>query len=224
MIGTVGRALWRRRGPLLVVAALGLYALLLPTAWMYANTGRYLTTVDGAPAAPVGIVFGAGAPAGKPSYMLVKRLDLGRRLYATGRVKVLLVSGDNSRKDYDEPTTMRDYLVAHGVPEDKIVLDYAGFDTWDSCVRAKKIFGVSRAILVTQDFHLPRAVTLCRIAGIQAWGVGDDSWRYDPSLTASLYVREVAAGVKAGYDAVFHPRPYFLGHRETGIQRALARG
>jgi vancomycin permeability regulator SanA len=81
-----------------------------------------------------------------------------------------------------------------------------------------------RAILVTQDFHLPRAVTLCRIAGIRAWEVGDDSWRYDPSLTASLYVREVAAGLKAAYDAAFDPRPYFLGHRETGIQRVLARG
>jgi vancomycin permeability regulator SanA len=116
---------------------------------------------------------------------------------------------------------MRDYLVGQGVARDRIVLDYAGFDTWDSCARAKQIFGVNRAILVTQDFHLPRAVTLCRTAGIDAWGVGDDGYRYAPNPTVSLYGRELPAALKAMYDLAARPRPYYLGPHEPGIQRAL---
>src|SRR5437879_4484257 len=109
---------------------------------------------------------------------------------------------------------MRDVLVAEGVPQARIVLDYAGFDTWDSCARAKRIFGVDRAIVVTQNFHLPRAMTLCRAAGIETWGVGDDSTRYAATDTVSLYVREIPAAIKATYTLAVHPRPYFLGPRE----------
>jgi vancomycin permeability regulator SanA len=116
---------------------------------------------------------------------------------------------------------MLDYLVGAGVPRDRIVLDYAGFDTWDSCVRAKRIFGVDRAILVTQRFHLPRALTLCRSAGIDAWGVGDDSRPYAPIATFVSYVRELPAGLKAVFDLVVRPDPHFLGPREPGVQIAL---
>ncbi|MCO6009072.1 YdcF family protein [Actinoallomurus purpureus] len=204
-----------------MLCALGAYALILPAAWMYTDTGRYRTSPERVPATTVGMIFGAGALNGRPSRMLVERLRLGADLYRRGKIQVLLVTGDNSRKDYDEPSVMRDFLVAQGVPRPRIVLDYAGFDTWDSCARAKRIFGVDRAILVTQDFHLPRAVTLCRAAGIDAWGVGDDSSRYNVTTTAYLYVREAPAAVKALYDLALHPRPYFLGPREPGIQRAL---
>lgn len=221
MIGQIGRTLWRCKWPLAVLCGLAAYAVLLPTAWMYAGSGRYRASAADVPPAPVGLVFGAGALNNQPSWMLKGRLDVATSLYRTGKVRALLVSGDNSRKDYDEPTVMRDYLTAHGVPVGKIVLDYAGFDTWDSCVRAHKIFGVGRAILVTQDFHLPRAVTLCRTAGIDAWGVADSSSRYPATTTDSLYLREVPAAMKAMYDVIAHPRPYFLGPRETGVQQAL---
>jgi vancomycin permeability regulator SanA len=212
---------WRCRAPLLVLCALGGYLLVLPFGWMYAGTARQRVSAATVPPSAVGIVFGAGAPQGHPSPMLAGRLALGARLYRAGKVQVLLVTGDNSRAHYNEPLVMRDYLVGVGVPRDKIVLDYAGFDTWDSCVRAKKIFGVDRAILITQRFHLPRALTLCRSAGIHAWGVGDDSRPYAPTATAVSYLRELPAGVKAAVDLALRPGPRFLGPREPGIQHAL---
>ena len=114
---------------------------------------------------------------------------------------------------------MRDYLAAHGVPRDKIVLDYAGFDTWDSCVRARRVFGVDRALLVSQGFHIRRALALCGAAGIEAYGIGVDE-RHD----ATWYyggAREIAGAVKAAFDAAFTPDPRFLGPRERGVRRAL---
>lgn len=220
-VGRLLRFLWRCKAPLFVLAGLGLYALLLPAGWMYVTSGRYWMNQARVPAEAVGIVFGAAAPNGQPSEMLAERLELGARLYREGKVKVLLVTGDNSRSHYNEPLVMRDFLVRQGIPRDRIVLDYAGFDTWDSCVRAKKIFGVDRAILVTQDFHLPRAITLCREVGIDAWGVGDDSGRYAPTATAYSYVRELPAGIKAMFDLAVRPGPRFLGPKEPGIRRAL---
>jgi vancomycin permeability regulator SanA len=212
---------WRCRAPLAVLGVLGGYALFLPAGWMYTESGRYRTDPAHAPNVTVGIVFGAGVLSGQPTPMLLERLKLGAELYRRGKVRVLLVTGDNSRKEYDEPSVMRDVLVAEGVPQTRIVEDYAGFSTWDSCARAKRIFGVDRAIVVTQNFHLPRALSLCRAAGIEAWGVGDDSTRYATGVTVSLYMREVPAALKATYEAALHPRPYYLGPREAGIRRAL---
>jgi vancomycin permeability regulator SanA len=204
-----------------VLCALGIYLLLLPFGWMYAGTAGRRVSEAAVPPTAVGIVFGAGAPQGSPSPMLAGRLDLAARLYHDGKVRVLLVTGDNSRSHYNEPLVMRDYLLDAGVPRDRIVLDYAGFDTWDSCVRAKKIFGVDRAILITQRFHLPRALTLCRAVGVHAWGVGDDSRPYAPISTAFSYLRELPAGLKAVVDLVVRPGPRFLGPREPGVQHAL---
>ncbi|MER6921650.1 SanA/YdcF family protein [Streptomyces spiralis] len=193
---------------------------LLPATWLFVVTGDRLRTTADAPRTEVGVVFGAGLWDGEPSPYLAHRLDAAARLYHEGRVEVLLVTGDNSRADYDEPDAMRAYLTEHGVPAARIVTDYAGFDTWDSCVRAKKIFGVDRAVLVSQGFHIRRAVALCEAAGIDSYGVGVDdkhdvTWYYGGT-------REVFAAGKAVLDAVFHPAPTFLGPKEHGIARALA--
>lgn len=220
-MGTLIRTVWRCRAPLAVLCGLGVHLLLLPLGWMYVESARYRTSAARVPPTAVAIVFGAGAPNGDPSPMLVGRLKLGLDLYRRGKVRVFLVTGDNSRTHYNEPLVMRDYLVGAGVPRDRIVLDYAGFDTWDSCVRAKKIFGVDRAILITQRFHLPRAVTLCRAVGVDAMGVGDDSRPYAPVATVSSYLRELPAALKAVADLVVRPDPRFLGPREPGIERAL---
>ena len=110
-------------------------------------------------------------PSGEPSPWLRYRLDTAARLYHSGRVEALLVSGDNGRENYNEPVAMRNYLVSAGIPAEAIALDYAGFDTYDTCVRAHRIFGVTRAIIVTQDFHEPRAVSVCRAAGVEAHGL-----------------------------------------------------
>ncbi|MGW1618537.1 SanA/YdcF family protein [Streptomyces sp. NPDC002172] len=193
---------------------------LLPATWLYVSTAGRLRTVADVPRADVAVVFGAGLWDGEPSPYLANRLNAAATLYKEGRVKVVLVTGDNSRKDYDEPDAMRTYLTAHGVPGKRIVSDYAGFDTWDSCVRAKKIFGVDRAVLISQGFHIRRAVALCEAAGVESYGVGVDAkhdvtWYYGGT-------REVFAAGKAALDVLFEPNPRFLGKKEPGVARALA--
>jgi len=105
------------------------------------------------------------------------RLELARRVLVAARVRVLRVSGDHRNWGCDEPDAMWTWLIERGVPERRIVRGYAGFDTSDSCARAVRIFGVRRAIVVTQTYHLPAAVTLCRRLGLDADGVGDDTVR-----------------------------------------------
>jgi vancomycin permeability regulator SanA len=179
-------------------------------------------SVNDVPAAPVALVLGAQVdPDGQPSPFLEARLAIAARLYAAGKVKVLLVSGDNSRPDYDEPEAMRAWLVRNGVPGRKVVLDYAGFDTYDSCARAVRIFGVRRAIVVTQTYHLNRAVALCRHVGIDATGVGDDSVKVAWVDWWHSTVREWGACVKADYDELTGRDPVFLGRHETGVEDAL---
>ncbi|MDX6364049.1 MAG: hypothetical protein QOC85_3059 [Streptomyces sp.] len=192
---------------------------LLPATWMFVSTGDRLRTTADVPRTEVAVVFGAGLWEGEPSPYLAHRLDAAAKLYRDGRIEVVLVTGDNSREDYDEPDAMRAYLTRRGVPDRRIVSDYAGFDTWDSCVRAKKIFGVDRAVLISQGFHIRRAVALCEAAGVSSYGVGVDAkhdvtWYYGGA-------REVFAAGKAAVDAVFRPDPRFLGPRESGVTRAL---
>jgi vancomycin permeability regulator SanA len=202
--------------------ALGCVLALLPATWLWVSTADRLRTLQDAPRTDVAVVFGAGLWDGEPSPYLAHRLDAAATLYREGRVEVVLVTGDNSRKDYDEPDAMRAYLAKHGVPRGQVVTDYAGFDTWDSCVRAKKIFGVDKAVLISQEFHIRRAVALCDAAGVDSYGVGVDdthdvTWYYGGT-------REVFAAGKAALDAVFHPDPHFLGPKEAGVTRALASG
>ncbi|MFE2880146.1 vancomycin high temperature exclusion protein [Streptomyces roseus] len=208
----------RRRAVRAVVAACVL--LLLPSAWTHAAAADRLRSTADAPAAEVAVVFGAGLWNGRPTPYLARRLDAAVELYRTGKAKVVLVTGDNGRTEYDEPDAMRTYLTAHGVPDDRVVSDYAGFDTWDSCVRAKEIFGVKRAVLISQGFHIRRAVALCGAAGLDAYGVGvddehDATWYYGGT-------REVFAAGKAALDAAFKPEPRFLGPKEQGVSRVLA--
>ncbi|MFD5146129.1 vancomycin high temperature exclusion protein [Streptomyces sp. NPDC058401] len=208
----------RRRAVQLVMA--GCVLALLPSAWTHASAGPRLRTTADAPAAEVAVVFGAGLWNGRPTPYLARRLDAAVELYRAGKVKVVLVTGDNSRTDYDEPDAMRAYLTGHGVPDARVVSDYAGFDSWDSCVRAREVFGVHRAVLISQGFHIRRAVALCRAAGVDSYGVGvsdvhDATWYYGGA-------REVFAAGKAALDAVFEPEPRFLGPKEEGVSRALA--
>lgn len=193
---------------------------LSPATWMYAVTGDRLRGAADVPHTEVAVVFGAGLWDGEPSPYLAHRLDAAAALYRAGRIEVVLVTGDNSRADYDEPDAMRTYLRKHGVPTERIVSDYAGFDTWDSCVRARKIFGVDRAVLISQGFHIRRAVALCEAAGVTSYGVGVDEWH-----DVTWYyggTREVLAAGKAALDALFRPDPRFLGPKEPGVARALA--
>jgi SanA protein len=161
-----------------VIAAVALTALVLLASAFFVEL-RYRQRIvgsEGAPEAPVALVFGAGLErGGTPSPILRQRLDAAVALYRIGKVKKLLVSGDNTDRYHDETASMRHYLLALGLPQSDVLGDHAGVSTYDSCFRAREVFQVRRAILVTQDFHLPRALFIANSLGIESWGVAADA-------------------------------------------------
>ncbi len=175
------------------------------------------------PRRSVALVFGAGLQLdGTPSPFLQQRLDLAAGLFRDGRVRAILVTGDHGTTSHDEPGAMKAYLAAHGVPAQRVVEDHAGFSTYDSCYRAKAIFGVTDAVVVSQGYHLPRAVFTCRQLGISAVGLGASELSAAPGETISDSLREVLSSVKASWQLVLHPAPRFLGPHEPGVAAALA--
>ncbi|MBP6996590.1 MAG: YdcF family protein [Phycicoccus sp.] len=193
-----------------------------PWLWLQWEARGHVYAVADAPSAPVALVLGAGLTAtGQPSPFLAGRLAVAKELYDSGRVRVILVSGDNRFTTYDEPTAMRDWLVQRGIPDAAVVRDFAGRDTYDSCVRAQRIFGVTRALVVSQAYHVPRAVAICRSVGLDVDGVGDSSVTgYAAWQTGRI--REVPAAGKAVWDVVSGRDPV-LGSPETSVTDALAR-
>ena len=147
---------------------------------------------------------------GRPSIMLRDRVNAAAELYRAGRVDKLLLSGDHSRVDYDEVGTMRGLLLAQGIPGEDIFTDHAGFDTWDSAQRAKRVFDVSSAVVVTQGFHMARALYDARRAGLKVTGYVADRREYG-KIMGKLRVREAAARVKTMGDVVTGADPHFLG-------------
>jgi vancomycin permeability regulator SanA len=160
------------------------------------------------PPAPAALVLGAQVhPDGTPSAFLAARLDLARQLYRAGKVQMILVSGDSMATEFDEPKAMRSYLIATGIPESVVTIDNAGIDTYNSCVRAREVFGVSDLIVVTQSYHVPRAVATCVRVGVNASGVGDDSTRQYARSWRSGAIRDQLACVKTVLDLMFDRRP-----------------
>jgi SanA protein len=168
-----------------------------------------LYDVQNAPQKPVAIVFGAGLTRdGRPTNVLRDRVEAAAHLYFAGKVEKILMSGDNRFSNYNEPGAMRAYALSLGIPDQAIVLDYAGRRTYDTCYRAKAIFGVQQALLVTQNFHLPRARYLCNALGIQADGVSADLHPYRRSTQFIWNLRELPASLTALLDVhVRHPIP-----------------
>ena len=191
-----------------LLAALGLG---LPNLIVWAG-GRG-TTDDPAqvPRAQAALVLGAQVmPNGKPSSMLADRITAAEELYKAGRVDKLLLSGDHGRVKYDEVGTMRRILLERGIPADDIFTDHAGFDTWDSAQRARRVFDVRSAVVVTQGFHMARALYDARHAGLEATGFIADRRDYG-RVMPRLRVREAAARVKTLGDVVTGADPHFLG-------------
>ncbi len=172
---------------------------------VYASSRLY--TANTAPSASVAIVFGAGLRRdGAPTPVLRDRVATAVELYKSGKVQKLLMSGDNRTVDYNEPGAMKTYAMQLGVPEQDIVLDYAGRRTYDTCYRARHIFGVENALVVTQRFHLPRAVYTCNTIGIHANGVIADRGNY--GAVRIWETRELAATSVALWELwVAHPMP-----------------
>jgi SanA protein len=174
------------------------------TDWRY---GPLAYAPADVPARPVALVFGAGIwPDGSLSDILADRVAVAAELYRLGKVDKLLMSGDGRFAHHDEPAHMRTYALALGVPDEDIVLDYAGWRTYDSCYRAVRIFRVNAAILVTQAYHLDRALFLADRLGIDAVGVPAD--RRDYLKIRGYWWRELAATAVAWWEAsVSHPLP-----------------
>ena len=169
---------------------------------------RIYETVDEVPARPVALVLGAGLWAdGSLTPILADRVFTGVELYRAGKVEKLLCSGDNRRVDYNEPQAMKEYAVQLGVPEDDVVLDYAGRRTYDSCYRARDIFGVDGLVVVTQRFHAPRSLYTCESLGVDAVAVTADRRVYSAEQVM-WKTREYLALVLAWWDVnVRHPVP-----------------
>jgi SanA protein len=161
------------------------------------------------------IVFGAQVLGNERlSAMLADRVKTGAELYQSGKVKALLFTGDNSVANYNEPEAMRQYAIGLGIPADAIVLDYAGFRTYDSCYRARDIFKVDHAILVTQAFHLDRALLVCNQLGVDSVGVAADFVRptgYSSRAMFSSQFRELPATALSVFDLLVNAQPTYLG-------------
>lgn len=192
--GRLGRSLRVRRRLLLALAA---FALAVAAVNVDVVVGG--RAADEVTAPDCALVLGAGVrDDGTPSDVLRDRLDEALDLYRAGRVTRVLVSGDHQRATYDEPNTMRRYLEAHGVPPEAIFMDHAGVDTYSSVWRAKHVFGAKRVIIVTQRFHLARAVWLARSLGMAAEGSAADRHTYRGIVW--LEAREVVSRTKAFVD------------------------
>jgi len=144
---------------------------------------------------------------GKLSPVLKDRANAAIILYNAGKVKTILISGDNSTTTYNEVNPVKTYLITQGIPEITIFLDYAGFDTYSSMYRARDIFLVGSTTIVSQSFHLPRAVYIAQNLGITAYGFNADDGHY----LLRNYLRELFANVKAIGNLTFHTRPKYLG-------------
>jgi len=189
----------------IVVLVGALLTLAIPIG-MRIDISRFLYTSDtNLPNTEVAIVLGASVEGDEPSPILAERANAAIKLFEDGKVSKILVTGDNATTNYNEVNPVQRYLLAAGIPPQDIFLDHAGFDTYSSMYRAKVVFDATSATIVTQDFHLPRAVFLARTLGLNAYG-------YDAGTGSAWdYLREIPASAKALLDLVVRRMPEYLG-------------
>lgn len=179
---------------------------------LYSCSGRLYEDVNSVPHTRVAVLLGTNpkTKGGYTNYFYKHRIEAAIKLYKQGKIDRILISGDNSQETYSEPDAMKADLMAGGVPDSVIYLDFAGFSTYDSMVRAQKVFGLSEFIVISQDFHNRRAVFIARCNGVDAIGLNAQntpirSWRIKMEL------REILARVKAVGEVVINKKPHFLG-------------
>lgn len=204
---------WLIRGSVLLGGLFFLLFLLSPLRIYRHGTDHIYLSVDQMDYREVGIVFGAGiTTSGRPSDILRDRMVTAYDAYVNGSIDKILVSGDNQTEDYSEPDVMRDYLIEWGIPEEDVVADYAGRRTYDTCARANEIWGVDTALLITQGYHLPRAIYLCESMGIDSRGIS--SSRQDYVAGRYYEFREILAIYKAVLDVNLFKPDYIGGEPE----------
>ncbi len=195
-----------------LILGLILFIVLISLAariYLLTATRNSIETEGDAASKPVAIVFGAGLRRdGSPTAILQDRVETAVRLYKDGKVQKILMSGDNRFVDYNEPGSMKDYAISLGVPEGDIVLDYAGRRTYDTCYRARDVFLLQSVILVTQEFHLPRAIYTCNSLGMDVIGVPATGRSYRQSSIFYWSLREIPATVISLWENnISHPVP-----------------
>ncbi|MBI5965571.1 MAG: YdcF family protein [Chloroflexi bacterium] len=212
MFKKIIKFIWKLVINLIVIA---LFVLIFPQLIIITYTSAHTFTVKNVPSDRVAIVFGAGLRYdGAPTPILQDRVQTAVQLYEKGKVSKILMSGDNSFVDYNEPEAMRQYALSLGVPDEDITLDYAGRRTYDTCYRARYIFQVESAILVTQSFHLPRAMFLCDSLGVASKGVQANNIYFRKVSRLIWNTRELFATLQAVWDVyVAKPLP-ILGEPE----------
>jgi SanA protein len=198
--------------PIIVLVALALLILLIANIVVIKKSQKFIyEKVSDVPKCYTAIVLGATVNSnGFPSDYLQDRLDMAIELYRNNKITRFLLSGDHGQISYDEVNNMKAYLINHGISTEDIFLDHAGFDTYNTMVRARKIFQVKDAIIVTQEFHLPRAVFIARSKGIDAYGIVADKREYSGMKT--LKIRESLAKVKAFTEVTINKNPKYLGN------------
>jgi SanA protein len=180
---------WRIFLTLIIVPLIGLFTVYLINLQVatYSNNKVYKNVAEVPNDKSVAIILGAKVwDDGSLSHALIDRVTTGVELYKAGKVKKLLMSGDNPSAAYDEPTAMKGEAIKQGVPEADIVLDFAGRRTYDTCYRAKEIFDLKNAVIVSQEFHLARSIYLCENLGVESFGVianrrkylGENYWAF----------------------------------------------
>ncbi len=155
------------------------------------------------------LVLGAGVRSGNPSPMLEDRLDYAIELYKQGVAPKIIMSGDHGQKDYDEVNVMKNYAILCGVPSEDIFMDHAGFSTYESIYRARDIFKAKKIVIVTQEYHLYRALYISKSLGVSAAGYASDPRQYAGQLYRNL--REILARDKDFFYCIFKPKPTYLG-------------
>ena len=190
-----------------------LLLLLIANIWISVKTrGRLYSNIEDVPLSGVGLLLGTSKYLrdGRTNFYYRYRIEAAARMYFEGKVKVILASGDNRHLSYNEPAAMRKDLVAMGVPKEAVVLDFAGFRTLDSVLRAKLVFRQSSLVVISQKFHNRRAVFIARAHGIDAYGFNAQDVRFKAGL--KVRVRELFARLKAFLDVyIFNRQPKFLG-------------
>lgn len=208
---------------LLVLVAVVVLVVGASVAWAYIASGGHRYTAADAPSAPVVIVLGARLHNDRPMAFLAGRLDVTAQLVRDGKARVVLISGDAGGTSGNETAAMTTYLVERGVDASRIVADPYGLDTYDSCARAVQVYGVRRALLVSQSYHLPRAVMLCRSLGMDADGVDATCPDCRDSTLARNRGREWFACVGGVTDAIRKPEPQVLSTPDSAASDALNR-
>ena len=205
----------RKKRALVVLVALFLVSILLPlgiSAYVCQSVQDQILTPEQAAKLDADAILVLGAlvrDGGKPSGILEDRLITGIQAYESGASDRLLMSGDHGQDDYDEVNAMKDYALEAGIPSENIFMDHAGFSTYESLYRARDIFQVKTVLIVTQEYHLYRALYVARALGLNAYGLTSDRGTY--AGMARFEAREILARMKDFFYAIFQPLPTYLG-------------